>query len=224
VLARPFAVEPGGAGDGDLRALDGQHALGAIGRLAVVVGGLSLGGLQAEAVLAVEDERSLGGHLEGIGEAVAVRGDPQRVELVRPVARRGHLPVVDPGAEGVEFHPGLADAAAGEELGVEMRVLGGEAGVAHPDLLAGPAVALRPGFGRLPEERPLHAVVAALGILQRRGQVPPFDAVLGMRAVVGGEFEPGGRRDLGEALGGGSEAGVALGQPRGREEGKISAP
>ena len=52
-----------------------------------------------------------------------------------------HLPGIDPGEERFGFDAGLADAAAGKGFAEAMRVGAGDGGVAHPDLLVGPAFA-----------------------------------------------------------------------------------
>ena len=56
--------------------------------------------------------------------------------------------------------------------------------MAHPHLLVGPAGALWPGICRMAKERPLHAVGRPCRVLEIGGDVPPFDAKLGMRAMV----------------------------------------
>ena len=92
-----------------------------------------------------------------------------------------------------------------------MRVRAGERSVSHPDLLAGKTLAAIGGGHRLPEQRPLHAKTVALRVLQVRGKVPPFDAVVGMSAVIGGKHQRLAANDLRKAAGIGAEAGEALG-------------
>ena len=54
-----------------------------------------------------------------------------------------HLPGIDPGAKRLGFDAGLADAAARKGFAEAMGVGAGHRGVAHPDLLIGPAFAVR---------------------------------------------------------------------------------
>src|SRR5664279_1354273 len=56
--------------------------------------------------------------------------------------------------------------------------------MAHPDLLAGPALRLRAGPRCLAEQGPLRSEGGTLGIPEVGGHVPPFDAVVRMRAMV----------------------------------------
>ena len=150
---------------------------------------------------------------EGVGEvgALGVEGD---------VRERGaaHVPFVDEGVEGFGRDARLADAAAGEAFGDEVAVGGGEAGVAEPDLRGLPARGLA-GGERGAEERPLDAEGRAVGAFEGGGDVPPFDAEVGVGAVVLREFEAVGGVGEGEAGGLGAHAVEALGGGGGGEEG-----
>ena len=66
-----------------------------------------------------------------------------------------------------------------------MRASAGDGGVAHPDLLAGPAFERGAGACGLTKQRPLRAISDAAGVRQVRRHVPPLDAEFRMRAVIG---------------------------------------
>ena len=74
---------------------------------------------------------------------------------------------------------GAVAAADEHEVGA-----GGGGGVGHPRLRRGPSLKRPFGRERRPEQRPLDAVVAPVLAAQVRGQVPPFDAEIFVRAVV----------------------------------------
>src|SRR5260370_10312586 len=52
-------------------------------------------------------------------------------------------------------------------------------------MLMGPAFLLRPGKHRLAKQGPLCAIGRARRIHEIRGQIPPFDAIVRMRTVIG---------------------------------------
>src|SRR5947209_17003997 len=80
----------------------------------------------------------------------------------------------------------------------------------HPDLLIGPAFALRSRLRRLAEQRPLQAASRTAAVDQVRREIPPLDAKLRMRPVIGWEGEGLSRCDLRKAIGRLAEAGIAL--------------
>src|SRR5581483_3830649 len=82
---------------------------------------------------------------------------------------------------------GLADPTARISLAETMDVGARHRGMRHPDLLVGPALLLRTGCKRLPEQRPLRAESRAAAVFQVRGHVPPLDAEVRMCPVVGRE-------------------------------------
>src|SRR5450756_2401884 len=86
----------------------------------------------------------------------------------------------------------------------------GDSGVAHPELLAGPAFFLRAGPHRLAKQGPLRAEGCALRIRQVRRHVPPLDAKIGVRAVIGRESKTLAGSDGGESFRALAEPGKAL--------------
>src|SRR4029077_15307248 len=91
--------------------------------------------------------------------------------------------------EGLRLDAGLADAATRESLAGAMGVGAGDRGMCHPDLLAGPALDVAARRHCEAEKRPWRAIWRAAGISEIRRQVPPFNAIGGMRAVIGGKGE-----------------------------------
>jgi hypothetical protein len=79
---------------------------------------------------------------------------------------------------------GLANPAAGEGFAVAVGIGAGDRGVAHPDLLVGPAFKLRARLHRLTEQGPLRAIGGAGRIHQIGRHIPPLDPVIRMRTVI----------------------------------------
>ncbi len=152
--------------------------------VAVVVRGLAVAGLQAEAAVALQHQRAARLELQREGEAVAA--GPHVHAGFRPP---GKGPVVDPGAEGGRLRAGVPYPAAGQALCSQVIVRGGDAGMAHPDVAVVPAGRVRVGAQSVAEQGPLGAVVVPLCVPEIGGDVPPLDAEARMGAVVGGEDE-----------------------------------
>ncbi|MCY1313668.1 hypothetical protein D9M70_642150 [compost metagenome] len=87
---------------------------------------------------------------------------------------------------------------------------GGDRRVAEPDRLVAPAAGLGRGIQGTAEQRPLHAELMPLGILEIGGDVPPLDAKTFMKAMVGGETEHPPRHNRRERDSLVAEAGKAL--------------
>ena len=135
----------------------------------------------------------------------------RKVQLVEPGARRpAHPPMVDPGGEGIAAHPGLADAAARQPFGGVMGGFAGQPGMAHPDLRAAPSRGLARGQGAA-KQRELDPEFGPVGGGQIGGQIPPFDAEIGMRAMVAREGQRPVGAGQGKAFGGAPQPAIALG-------------
>src|SRR6185312_9481651 len=80
------------------------------------------------------------------------------------------------------------------------------------DLLIGPAFVMRPRRECLPEQRPLRAVGGPAVISEVRRQVPPLDAEIRVRTVVGRKREGLSGRDFCKARRIVAESGKALRQ------------
>ena len=137
----------------------------------------------------MQHQGALGLHTQIIAEIGAGGGNLQRGIGIGPLGGdAGHMPVVNPRREGVGLRAGLTDAAACKAFGAEMALWRGQPGMAHPDLRAVPTFRVVGCKGGT-EQRPLRAVVAAIRALQRGGQIPPFDAILRVRAVIARELQ-----------------------------------
>src|ERR1700738_1937055 len=82
--------------------------------------------------------------------------------------------------------------------------------MAHPDLLIGPSLLLRAGLHRQTEQGPLRAQGCAGGIDKVRRQVPPLDAKLRMRTMIGRKGKCLAGSDSGESLAADAKPGKAL--------------
>ena len=127
-----------------------------------------------------------------MGKAIAPGRDAERIQRIGPGMRgRGHGPVVDPCRKGFGCHARLTDAAPRQPFGAEMTLGRCQPGMRHPKLRAIPALGVV-GCKRRAKQRPLGAIIRAIGARQACGQIPPFDAVAGVWAVIGGKIEYGG--------------------------------
>ena len=105
---------------------------------------------------------------------------------------------------------GLANAAASKCLANAMGIGAGDGGMAHPDLLVGPAL-LRPARrDRLAKQRPLGAIGNATGISEIGRHIPPLDTEFRMRPVVGGKCECPARHDRRKSIRAFTKPGKAL--------------
>src|SRR3954463_7119823 len=127
-------------------------------RLAVVIGGLFAQRFAAVAGLALQHQRTLRVEAQRVAE-IGARGfeltwcDIVVVDRIEPA----HLPSIDPGAKRFCADAGLADPAARERLGKAMGIGAGDGGMAHPDVLVGPALLRSVRRDRLAKQRPLSA-------------------------------------------------------------------
>src|SRR3569832_1653380 len=99
----------------------------------------------------------------------------------------------------------------------------GHRGMRHPDLLAGPARALRSRPRRLPEQGPLQAVGLSIGVVEIGGDIPPIDAEVRKRTVIPGKAEQLAGRYLRKAVAVFAEAREALRARPGVEPGEHEA-
>ena len=151
-------------GDVDRLVVDGEDALRRIMRLAVIIGGLFAQRFAAVAAVALQHQRPLRVEAQRVAEIGArcfqlKRRDVVVVHRIEPA----HLPGIDPGAKRLCVDAGLADAAARKRLAEAMGIGAGDGGMAHPDLLVGPAFLRRrpprsPGeTASIARRRPPHA-------------------------------------------------------------------
>ncbi|MDT4857072.1 hypothetical protein FQZ97_914840 [compost metagenome] len=162
----------------------------------------------------MQHQGAVTGQLQLIAEAAAVG---LQLQVVQPRVRRcsaAEVPVVDPGLERCGVDTGLADAATGQALRRTVAVGAGQGGVAHPQVLVAPARFAGAGLQRTAEQGPLQAPGAALFVFQVGSDVPPFDAVVRVRTVIGRKAEVPAGRHLGKARRGFAQPGEAF--PRGR--------
>ena len=131
----------------------------------------------------MKDQWAFGLQAKVIGKGLAPRGQSHVVE-----GRSCHLPIVNPCREWFHGHTRLPDPAACDAFGHKMPVGCGDGSVGEPDLRIRPALACFGRQGR-PEQRPLNAIGGAVGPGEVGGQIPPFDPVVGMRAMVLREIE-----------------------------------
>src|SRR5260221_14279112 len=96
--------------------------------------------------------------------------------------------------------------------------------MAHPDLLIGPAIPLHARRDRLAKQGPLRAIGHAFGIPEIRGEVPPLDAIVGMRAVIGGECQRAAGHDGGKTVGVVAQSRKTLRPPTRAAEAKPNEP
>src|SRR5690606_33440309 len=131
------AVEPGRAADRDALAILHDLAADLIKGLAVVPRRLTLAGLFAVPLFAVQHQWPLRRQLKVVPE---VRAAGLHAKIVQPFAPGAlQRPIVDPGVERLRPHARLADAPARENfVGCEAERTG-EAGVSHPDVGAVPS-------------------------------------------------------------------------------------
>jgi hypothetical protein len=87
-----------------------------------------------------------------------------------------------------------------------------DGGMAHPYLLIGPSFQLRARAHRLAKQRPLHAVSRAIPVRQIERDIPPLDAKIRMRTMIGREGEPLARDDGCKSITVHAKSGKALGQ------------
>src|SRR5208337_4780946 len=194
-LAAPFPIHPRKTRQLNLPSMKHEDPIDLEEGLAEIVGGAPIVRFAAEAVVAMENKRLVGGKIERIAKARAVGRDfcARKRRPGRLQARAWRLlarledPVVDPRAKRLRGYPGLFDAAAGEGLCEQMLGGGGHRRMAHPDRLVGPALALVSRRASLAEQRPLNAVGGAGFVLKIGGQIPPFRAKAGMRAKISRE-------------------------------------
>ena len=155
-------------------------------RLAVIIGGLLAQRFPAVSGVALQYQRFVGVETQGVTEIGAGRVEIERRDVFR-VHRiePAHFPGVDPGAERACLNAGLADPAARKRFGVAVRVGAGDGGMAEPDLLVGPAFALSACCDRLTKQRPLRAIGGTVCVSEVGRHIPPLDAELRMRAMIG---------------------------------------
>jgi hypothetical protein len=110
---------------------------------------------------------------------------------------------------------GLPDAATGEGFAGAVVIRRRHRGMAHPDLLTGPALLLRVWFHGLAKQGPLHAECRAVPVDEIRRHVPPFDPVIRVGAVVGRKRKHLAGNDVRKSFAVGAEPGKAL-RPRQR--------
>ena len=109
-------------------------------RLAVIIGGLFALRFAAVAGVALQHQRPVGVEPQRVAEIGARRVELERRDVV--VVHRlepAHFPGIDPGAKRLGLDAGLTDAAAREGFAEAVGVGAGDRGMAHPDLLVGPA-------------------------------------------------------------------------------------
>src|SRR5271163_59574 len=104
----------------------------------------------------------------------------------------------------------LAYATARKGFAEAVTLRRGDRGVAHPDLLTGPAFRRRIWLHGLAKQRPLHAERRAVAVDEIGGHVPPFDAEIRVRTVIGGKRENLARRDRRKSFAVRAEPGKAL--------------
>ena len=175
-LAAPLPVQPGLSGDLDRLVVDGDAAGHRKIRLAVIIRGLFALRFSAVAGIALQHQRPIGVEAQRVAEigprcGEFERRDVGRVHRIKPA----HFPGIDPGAKRACLDAGLADAAAGKSFAGSVGIRRRHRGVAHPDLLIGPAFLLRAGPRRLTKQGPLRAIGGAAGVHQIRRHVPPLD-------------------------------------------------
>ncbi len=225
-LAAPFTIHPGLTGDLRRLVVDNDAACHREERLAVVIGGLVAAlRFAAEAGIALQHQRPVGVKLERVAEIGAAGVDLERRQrLLACRGRAAHLPGIDPGRKRPGLDAGLSDPAAGEGLGEAMAVGTGDRGMPHPELLAGPPLALWSRPRGLSKQRPLDAACGAGGVDEVRRHIPPFDAKIGMRAMVGGKRKQLARCDLGIAFRILPEPGIALRDRRPPRQAETARP
>ena len=187
-LAAPLPIHPGVSCDLHGLVVDREDTRRLEIRLAEIIRRLSALRFPAVAGVALQHQRPVGVETQRIAEIGARCLKIERRDRgVRHSVEPAHFPGIDPGAKRFCIDAGLADAAACKCFADAMGVGARHGGVAHPDLLVGPAFLLRARRHRLPEQRPLRAIGCAARIHEVGGDVPPLDAILRMRAVIGGK-------------------------------------
>ena len=189
-LAAPLPVHPGQAGDVDGLVVDGDAAARLEKRLAVIIRRLSALRFAAVAGVALQHQRPVGVEPQRIAEIGA-----RRLEVERRDASASRMPSSPrisqesiQARNGLGLDAGLADAAArkgfadsdGCRRASPRHGPSRSAGWPSPRCCA-------PGCSGLTKQRPLRAIGRAAGVHEIRGHVPPLDAKLRMRAVIGGK-------------------------------------
>ena len=132
----------------------------------------------------MKHQRALGLCRQVIAEIMACCANMQRViGVVFGGDSAGHVPVIDKGREGFQRDTGLPGSAAPEFFSGEMGVGCCQARMSHPDLGRGKARSLARLQGRS-EQGPLHPVIAPVIAGQGGRQIPPFNAVIRVRAMI----------------------------------------
>ena len=139
------------------------------------------------ALVALQHQRPPGGQVQRIAEPLigGSQGQPGQRILAR-IGSRNHLPFIDPGPERgrpADLHPRLTDPSPRQTFGDVMLIKGRHRRMTHPKLRALPAFPLDRS-GRAAEQRPLHPVLRPIRPGQVGGQIPPFDAKRGVRAMI----------------------------------------
>jgi hypothetical protein len=126
-----------------------------------------------------------------VAEALVPRAELQVRQGIGPLT--AEAPIVDPGIERCETHPRLTHATTGVTFGRVMGRCRRHGCVPQPNGLIAPTRLLRDSFQRAAKQRPLHAELAALIVLEIGSDVPPFDAKAIVRTVIcrEAEFSPG---------------------------------
>ncbi|MNZ94860.1 hypothetical protein D3C78_1139780 [compost metagenome] len=198
VLAGPFAVEPGRSPDLVDAIPQANLPLRLEERLAVVPGRLPLPGLAAEPAFAVQHRRLAAGQAQAVAEIAAAGTQAQLTKSAVVRRAAAQMPVVDPRPQRRSLDAGLADPSARIGFRHAMSLGAGHRGMGHPQVAVAPAGLRGTGLQGVAEQRPLHAPRPALLVPQIGRHVPPLDAVVRMRAVIGGEDDGPARSRLGE--------------------------
>ncbi len=223
-LAAPLAVHPRLSADLYRLVVEGENPGRLEKRLTVIIGRLSAFGFFAVAGVALKNERMIGFETQRVTEVPTRSRQFKRCDVhVGEAFGAVHVPGIDPGMKRMRLDTGLADAAARECFAAAVDSRARRSGMPHPDLLVGPAFLLRARRHRLPKQRPLHAIGGARGIPEVRRHVPPLDAILRMRAMIGWKCQHAPGHHGCKSFGVAAETGKALRQRRSPVERQGSA-